>query len=285
MLTKINSGGFGTVFRIDSSEEPLALKIVAHKRGSIQNILEIILYFTLCSHLIQAVEYSLNRKCYKILMPLAKYDFCKLLKQPLIRNFEIRENLYNICLGIEYLHSRNIVHGDIKPSNILVFKCNKKYNLKITDFSISGLCHDRIYNKNAYTLGYKAPELETLGNYSFKADIWALGQIFKQCRNKFLELQINSFDDLINKMLHHQETERYDIYQILNSPFFFGVNNFVEVKPQSTVNVVKNLNNDLFIDSLISKMTRQQINEDEEFLDKEITYLTPLITFFQKNIF
>lgn len=42
--------------------------------------------------------------------------------------------------GIEMLHSRGVVHRDLKPHNILVSKDGK--HLKITDFNVAKFCSD-----------------------------------------------------------------------------------------------------------------------------------------------
>lgn len=74
--------------------------------------------------------------------------------------------------GLYYLNSKHIVHGDIKPSNILVYNDVLKYN----DFSMSKDITDglKISHRKMYTLGYRAPECSN-NIYSIQSDIWALG--------------------------------------------------------------------------------------------------------------
>lgn len=302
MSVQINSGSYGTIYKVEdkASNETFALKVVNHKSGSIQNILEVILYFTLSQYIVRAYSYEVTSSDYKILMPLASYDLNKMFKYKVPKMFDIKKELYNICLGVEYLHSRNIVHGDIKPSNILVFKNEGKYSLKLTDFSVSGFCYKRIYNKNAFTRGFQAPEIETKESYDFKADIWALGQVFKMCQEKFQILGCNDFDDLIKNMTYSSEKSRYDIYQVLNSPFFSAYNTSNKFKEEcekySTLTrsglsskVIGEVNfNDIetdFIEKLIAKMSREKVYEDTEFLRQEIYYTNLLLNFFEKNIF
>ncbi|WIA30403.1 hypothetical protein OEZ86_000488 [Tetradesmus obliquus] len=76
--------------------------------------------------------------------------------------------------GLEYLHFHKVVHGDIKPENLLV---SSNGELKISDFGCSRMAdgkssHQRLSGTPAFT----APELVS-GNAAdpFAADVWALG--------------------------------------------------------------------------------------------------------------
>ena len=42
--------------------------------------------------------------------------------------------MYNILCSINYMHSANIMHRDIKPGNLLI---NKNCSIKICDFGLS----------------------------------------------------------------------------------------------------------------------------------------------------
>lgn len=47
---------------------------------------------------------------------------------------EARYCFIEILLGIQYLHSQNIIYRDIKPENIMI---DMNGNLKIADFGLS----------------------------------------------------------------------------------------------------------------------------------------------------
>ena len=47
--------------------------------------------------------------------------------------------VFQISLGLHYLHEKNIVHRDIKPDNII---CDEKGILKILDFGLSKIIVD-----------------------------------------------------------------------------------------------------------------------------------------------
>ena len=40
-----------------------------------------------------------------------------------------------MCIALNYIHKKNIIHGDLKPQNILL--AGKDYDVKLADFGIS----------------------------------------------------------------------------------------------------------------------------------------------------
>lgn len=87
------------------------------------------------------------------------------------------------CLqGLQYLHSRNIVHRDIKPDNI-VLKSEFPIQVKLVDFGLATEC---TYNVQAAgTIVYLAPEVLAGSPYTCSVDIWALGLTALGLRNAF----------------------------------------------------------------------------------------------------
>ncbi|XP_061082864.1 serine/threonine-protein kinase N2-like [Conger conger] len=89
---------------------------------------------------------------------------------------EPRTLFYSACavLGIEFLHSQNIAHRDIKLSNMLL---DAEGYLKIADF---GHCKENMGFRNyadsmTGTVEYLAPEMFTDKIYTRAVDWWALG--------------------------------------------------------------------------------------------------------------
>lgn len=86
-----------------------------------------------------------------------------------------RRYLKDIIAGLLYLHSHNIVHGDIKPENLLVTKDGR---VKIGDFSVSKAFEDDNdeIGRSPGTPVFTAPECCVGLTYHGKtADTWALG--------------------------------------------------------------------------------------------------------------
>ena len=70
------------------------------------------------------------------------------------------------------LQSIRVIHGDIKPENILQTLENPN-KFKLIDFGLCVLETDRF--KHIQTIYYKAPEVLFNTNITCKADIWSLG--------------------------------------------------------------------------------------------------------------
>lgn len=86
-----------------------------------------------------------------------------------------------VLSGVEYLHSKGIVHRDLKLENLLLDGDLPKATVKIADFGLS-----KVFSSNA-TLStvcgsplYMAPELLMLDQksaYSPAVDVWSIGVI------------------------------------------------------------------------------------------------------------
>nr|XP_029117139.1 serine/threonine-protein kinase GRIK2 isoform X2 [Elaeis guineensis] len=86
-----------------------------------------------------------------------------------------RRYLRDIVAGLVYLHSHKIVHGDIKPDNLLVTSDGK---VKIGDFSVSQVFEDDndVLRRSPGTPVFTAPECCLGLTYHGKAaDTWAVG--------------------------------------------------------------------------------------------------------------
>lgn len=85
--------------------------------------------------------------------------------------------LQDACFALSYAHSKNIVHRDIKPGNILI---SKRAEIKLTDFGIaSDNAGDDSLTQSGVALGtpaYMPPEqFEDSAKVDCRADIYALG--------------------------------------------------------------------------------------------------------------
>ena len=88
--------------------------------------------------------------------------------------------LKDIVKGLQYSHSRGIIHRDLKLENILV-KTNSDndiLDLKIADFGLSELISDKLTTGQGLkgSFEYSAPELfKKNQKFDAKVDSWSLG--------------------------------------------------------------------------------------------------------------
>jgi len=82
-----------------------------------------------------------------------------------------------IVNGLDYMHSRNVVHRDIKPQNILMCGSQDDVIPKIADFGVSKVIQSVTMHTMAGTMLYMAPEVRTFSTYGNSADIFSLAMM------------------------------------------------------------------------------------------------------------
>ncbi|XP_029385111.1 mitogen-activated protein kinase kinase kinase 8 isoform X2 [Echeneis naucrates] len=90
-----------------------------------------------------------------------------------MREFEIIWVTKQVLRGLEYLHSHNIIHHDIKPSNIVLMSDKAA----LVDFGLTVQMTDDIYIPRDMrgTEMYMSPELVLCRGHDTKTDIYSLG--------------------------------------------------------------------------------------------------------------
>lgn len=108
-----------------------------------------------------------------VFMPLSTKGELATSNVPVVTAIGAAHFLYQVGAAVAHMHSRNIVHRDIKPGNVLMF--DNGYCL--IDYSVSVALNgpNDMLSGKVGTSVFMAPEISN-NNYAPKpADIWALG--------------------------------------------------------------------------------------------------------------
>ncbi|CAN0861592.1 Mitogen-activated protein kinase 7 [Linum grandiflorum] len=98
-----------------------------------------------------------------------------------LSNDHIKYFIFQLLRGLNYLHSANILHRDLKPGNLLV---NANCELKICDLGLARTASqgkEQFMTEYVVTRWYRAPELLlSCENYGISIDVWSVGCIFAE---------------------------------------------------------------------------------------------------------
>jgi NIMA (never in mitosis gene a)-related kinase len=100
----------------------------------------------------------------------------KRAKNEFFSETEIMNWFLQICMALEYVHGRKILHRDLKSQNIFLTANN---TIKLGDFGISKVlestCDQALTVQG--TPYYMSPEICQSKPYTYTSDVWALGCI------------------------------------------------------------------------------------------------------------
>ena len=114
------------------------------------------------------------------------------------------------CLSwaMEYLHSGNITHGDIKPTNVLVFGSS----VKLSHFSLSPDPPRYIHTScmTAAQQFYSAPEVLETGKPGKAADVYSLGFIFLEMMTVLVGMSLSRLHNWVSSFEDDVKVRRSD---------------------------------------------------------------------------
>ncbi|CAO3697467.1 unnamed protein product [Rhizopus stolonifer] len=177
----IGKGQFGSVYRAldlatgeivavkrlcleDGELDPDILKEIALlKTLSHSNVIRYLGFIQTSSSINIILEYAENGSLSSTLKAFGEFP------EKLVASFCVK-----ILSGLEYLHSNQVVHCDLKAANILTTKTG---DVKLTDFGVSLNLKMKGADAGSVsgTPNWMAPEVIELKGASTKSDIWSLG--------------------------------------------------------------------------------------------------------------
>ncbi|KOM51461.1 hypothetical protein LR48_Vigan09g012000 [Vigna angularis] len=227
---KIGEGGFGAVYKgVFSNGLEIAVKRL--KKNSSQGATEFkkeVLLISKLQHrnLVRLIGFCVQRN-EKILIyefvhnkSLDYYLFSPQNHRKLSWS-ERYEIIRGIARGILYLHEDshlNIIHCDLKPSNILL---DNKMNAKISDFGLARIISiDQMQGNTSIisgTYGYMSPEYAMLGQFSMKSDVFSFGVIILEIISGKRNVDGNGKD--LDDLLSHGNPDQRPIIAKIASYF------------------------------------------------------------------
>eukprot|EP00741_Cyanophora_paradoxa_P015909 tig00020909_g15359.t1 len=154
---------------------------------------------------------------------------------------QILDWFVQMCLALQYMHSKRLIHRDLKSKNIFVTSGNI---IKLGDFGIARVLKGTMDMAQTFVGSpfYMAPEMVQNKPYNMKSDVWALGcvvyelatlkhaftaqhfpalvlKILKGASLLPLPLRYSQeFRDLVSSMLHQKPESRPSMNVILQTP-------------------------------------------------------------------
>ena len=197
-----------------------------------------------CDNIVKLIECIETEKAFYIISELCISNLEEYLnsREKELSIEELKDFLIELNKGLKVMHENKIIHGNIKPSNILISLNKNNLNkvcFKISDLGLSKLYEENIISKRD-TSQFISPECLKGKKISDKSDIWSLGiliyyllfqkypyngtqyEIMKQIEsNKQLNVVNDELlDDLLKRMLNPNVNERINWEGYFKHPFF-----------------------------------------------------------------
>jgi len=127
-------------------------------------------------------------------------------RQPSMKHFREHEIIFiflQLCLALDHIHMKKMMHRDLKTANVLLTTTGL---VKLGDFGFSRQYEDSLSNPVGSTFCgtpyYLSPELWRRAPYSKKTEMWALGVVLYEVMALKRPFGGKNMDELIDNILH-----------------------------------------------------------------------------------
>ena len=188
MLDDLGEGIFGSVkLGVEKkTKERVAIKIIKKKKAKpsdMELVRTEIDIMKLCHHpnVVRLLDHFENAEYIFIVMEYIRggrlTDYMKEKKFNFTEK-RVAELIYEIALGVKYLHKYGIIHRDLKPDNIMLTEASDRGHIKIMDFGLSKILGKKEKTSDGFgTLTFVSPEVLIRKPYNKEIDIWSIGVI------------------------------------------------------------------------------------------------------------
>lgn len=185
VLADIGNGSCGQVSKFKFGEVVMAVKQMSRTSNPEENKriimdLAVVSKTAACPNIVYCYGYFISDLEVRVCMELMATCLDRLLKRTNHRPFPeaiVGKMAVSIISALDYLkNEHNVIHRDVKPSNILM---DWNGTIKLCDFGISGiLMESKAHSLQAGCPPYMAPErfdAQHNTNYDIRSDVWSLG--------------------------------------------------------------------------------------------------------------
>lgn len=130
-------------------------------------------------------RYEFTKNHIKSFMPKGTPVYIPLHYSSKLKGEFLEHIVFDLILSVNAIHSRNIIHNDIKPENMIMINGR----MVLIDWNIAMLLLDEVIDNEIHTYDYRPPEclLEEHVPHTFLADMWAIASsIYKIATGKYL---------------------------------------------------------------------------------------------------
>lgn len=121
---------------------------------------------------------------------------------------DLLQIVQQIFEGVAFLHSKLVVHMDLKLSHILI---DESMRIWIIDYDLSEILNNEDEKVSGYrgTKGYTAPEVGRKAYNPIRADVWATGKVVQElCGRCPLHKDRKFLNDLSERLMTRKAEER-----------------------------------------------------------------------------